>query len=487
MKLSKTIFFFSIAIFLCILPYNDSLATNNTDNEMSGANQQATPVTRIEGQETLAKSSTKKSNKIVFEIPIKGNIEKGLAFFVYRSIKAAEAADADAIILNITTFGGGLEAAVQIRDYLIETEVPTYAFINKTRAISAGALIAIATKEIYMAEGSSIGDALPIQMMPGGQAKEAPRKIVAYLRKEFRATAERNGHPVDIAEAMVDPEIEIEGIKKKGTILALSTKEAIKYKLAKDTAESLEELLEKIGLKGATVHRTKLSFAERLARIISSPSYSWIFLALGIVGIYIEIKTPGFGVPGMLGIAFLVMFFWGHNIAGLTGYEEVVLFVIGLILLILEVFVIPGFGITGVAGIVSIVASLIMAMFKFPPQEFPFSISRLTLPMRSMALSTIAIGVSGYFIYKYLPRTALWSKLALEKAFDREKGFTAAETHSELVGKVGVAASPIRPAGTIMLDNRRLDVISEGDYIDSGSEVVITDVQGAKVTVKPVK
>ncbi len=487
MKLSRTIFFFIIAIFLCVLPYNDSLAENNNEKKISDANHQAKPVTDIEEQEKPAKPLAKNSNKTVFEIPIKGNIEKGLAFFVYRSIKAAEDADADAIILNITTFGGGLEAAVQIRDYLIETEVPTYAFINKTRAISAGALIAIATKEIYMAEGSSIGDALPIQMMPGGQPKEAPRKIVDYLRKEFRATAERNGHPPDIAEAMVDPEIEIEGIKKKGTILALTTKEAIKYKLAKDTAESLEELLEKIGLKGATVHRTKLSFAEKLARLISSPSYSWIFLAIGIVGIYTEIKTPGFGVPGMLGMTFLVMFFWGHNIAGLTGYEEVILFILGVVLLLLEVFVIPGFGVTGFTGIVCIVASFIMAMFKFPPEDFPFSITRLTLPMRSMALSTIAIGVSGYFIFKYLPKTSLWSKLSLEKAFDSDKGFTSAETHSELVGKIGVAASPIRPAGTMLLDNRRIDVISEGDFIDRDSEIIITAVQGAKVTVKPVK
>jgi membrane-bound serine protease (ClpP class) len=435
------------------------------------------------------KSAPEKVNKrpIVYVIPIKGDIEKGLAFFVYRSIKSAEEANADALILDIKTFGGGLEAAVIIRDYLIETKMHTYSFINKTRAISAGALIALATKDIYMAEGSSIGDALPIIAIPGQEQKEAPRKIIDYLRKEFKATAERNGHPTDIAEAMVDPEFEIKGLKEKGTILSLTTREAVKYKLVSGVADNFDELLEKINLSGAIVRTVSLSAAEKIARLVSSPAYSWIFLAIGIIGIYIEIKSPGFGLPGALGIIFLSLFFWGHNIAGFTGIEEVGLFMLGLILLIIEIFVIPGFGIVGLLGITSIFASLILSMFKFPPKEFPFDFWRLAKPMQSMGVATVFIISIGYFISKYFFKTSLWSRVQLSEEFTSKKGFVSADTRSDLIGKIGIAISPIRPAGTILIDNRRVDVISQGDFIDADTQVKITDIKGAKVTVKPYK
>ncbi len=425
------------------------------------------------------------SKKIVYLIPVKGDIEKGLAFFVYRSLQSAEEAGADAVILDIKTFGGGLEAAVIIRDYLVETNLPTYSFINKTRAISAGALIALATKEIYMAKGSSIGDALPIIAVPGQEQKAAPRKIIDYLRKEFKATAERNGHPTDIAEAMVDPEFEIKGLKEKGTILALTTEEAIKYKLASGAAESLDELLDKIGMKGAEVRTVALSTAERIARIVSSPKYSWFFLVIGIIGIYIEIKTPGFGLPGITGMIFLALFFWGHNIAGFTGFEEVGLFGLGLILLVIEMFVIPGFGIVGVLGLISIFASLILAMFKFPPKPFPFEFWRLSVPMRTIGKATLFAVLTGYLLYRYLPKTSFWGRLMLKDEVAKKDGYTVADTNSALIGRVGTTITPVRPAGTVLIDDRRLDVISEGGFIDADTKVRITDVKGAKVTVKP--
>jgi membrane-bound serine protease (ClpP class) len=425
--------------------------------------------------------------KVVYVIPIEGDIEKGLAFFVYRSIKSAEEAGADAIILEIKTFGGGLEAAIIIRDYLIETKIPTYSFINKTRAISAGALIALATKHIYMAEGSSIGDALPVTAVPGQEMKEAPRKVIDYLRKEFKATAERNGHPTDLAEGMVDPEFEIEGLKEKGTILALTTKEAEKYKLISGITETFDELLEAIGLKGADVRTAKLSTAEKIARLLSSPTYSWIFLAIGVLGVYIEIKTPGFGLPGIAGIIFLSLFFWGHNIAGFTGYEEVAIFILGVILLIIEIFVIPGFGFVGTLGLMCIILSLILAMFKFPPKPFPFNFWRVISPMRTMGVATIFIVILGYFFSKLFPKTSIWSRLKLSEEFTKKKGFVSADPRAELIGRVGLAIAPIRPAGTILIDERRFDVISEGDFIDSDTKVIVTDIKGAKVTVRPYK
>jgi len=437
-------------------------------------------------EERMAAREAEKSTerKIAYVIPIEGDIEKGLAFFVHRSIQAAEANNADAIILNIKTFGGGLEAAVMIRDHLIETKIPTYSFINKTRAISAGALIALATKHIYMAEGSSIGDALPIMSAPGQEGKQAPRKIIDYLRKEFKATAERNGHPTELAEGMVDPEFEIEGLKEKGTILSLTTKEAVEHKLVEGVVDSFDELLDAMGFTGADIRSVELSTAEKIARLLSSPSYSWIFLAIGILGVYIEIKTPGFGLPGITGIIFLSFFFWGHNIAGLTGMEEVALFIVGVVLLAVEIFAIPGFGIVGLVGITCMFLSLILAMFKFPPRPFPFDFWRLIAPVRTLGVSTVWIVILGYILSKYLPKSRLWRRLSLQEEFSAAKGFVSADTRHELIGRTGVALSPIRPAGTIMIDGRRVDVISEGDFIDADSEVTITDIQGAKVTVK---
>jgi membrane-bound serine protease (ClpP class) len=289
---------------------------------------------------------------VVYVAPVEGIIDLGLAPFVQRVLNEAADAGAAAVILDINTFGGRVDAAVLIRDSLLNAKVKTIAFINK-RAISAGALISLAAERIVMAEGGTIGAATPVQMgQPGAAPQPVEEKTVSYVRKEFRSTAEARKRPPLIAEAMVDADVEIKGLIEKGKLLTLTTAEALKYKVADFSADTLDGVLEQLDLKGAEVRRATPTWAENLVRLLTHPIISSLLITIGMLGIILELRTPGFGVPGALGIASLALFFWGHWLVALAGWEELLLFGSGIVLLILEIFVIPGFGIAGVLGIV---------------------------------------------------------------------------------------------------------------------------------------
>ena len=265
---------------------------------------------------------------------------------------------AAAVILEINTFGGRLDAAVLIRDALLNARVRTVAFVNK-RAISAGALIALAAEKIVMADGGTIGAATPVQIgQPGSPAQPVEEKTVSFVRKEFRATAESRKRPPLIAEAMVDADVEIPGLIQKGKLLTLTTEEALKHKVADFRADTLEGVLERLGLAGVEVRRPSPNWAENLVRFLTHPVVSSLLITIGMLGIILEILTPGFGVPGALGITSLALFFWGHWLVQLAGWEELLLVGSGLVLLVLEVFVIPGFGLAGVLGIGALIAGL---------------------------------------------------------------------------------------------------------------------------------
>src|ERR687897_1904401 len=288
---------------------------------------------------------------VVYVAPIEGMIDLGLAPFVDRVLREATEQGAAAVILEINTFGGRVDAAVVIRDALLNAKVPTVAFINK-RAISAGALIALATEKIVMGDGGTIGAATPVQMgQPGAPAQPVEEKTVSYVRKEFRATAESRKRPPLIAEAMVDADVEIPGLIEKGKLLTLTTEEALKHKVADFRAENIESVLEQLGLAGAEVRKTAPNWAENSVRFLTHPVVSSLLITIGMLGIIIEIRTPGFGIPGGLGIMSLALFFWGHWLVQLAGWEELLLVALGIVLLAAEVFVVPGFGITGVLGI----------------------------------------------------------------------------------------------------------------------------------------
>ncbi|HEX9686891.1 MAG TPA: hypothetical protein VGA25_13680, partial [Burkholderiales bacterium] len=299
---------------------------------------------------------------VVYVAPIEGIIDLGLAPFVQRVLDEATAAGAAAVVLEINTFGGRVDAAVQIRDALLNSRVRTVAFVNK-RAISAGALISLAAENIVMAGGSTIGAATPVQAgQPGAGAQPVEEKTVSYVRKEFRATAESRKRPPLLAEAMVDADVAIRGVIEKGKLLTLTTEEALKHKLADFRADTLEDALQRLGLGGAEIRRASPNWAENVVRFLTHPLLSSLLVTIGMLGIIIELRSPGFGMAGAIGVGSLAAFFWGHWLVQLAGWGELLLALLGVALLVLELLVIPGFGLAGIAGILALFAALVMSV-----------------------------------------------------------------------------------------------------------------------------
>jgi len=423
-----------------------------------------------------------KQAAIVYVAPVEGTIDLGLAPFIQRVLDEATQAGAAAVVLDINTFGGRVDAAVQIRDALLNARIQTVAFVNK-RAISAGALISLAAKDIVMTEGGTIGAATPVLSgQSGAEALPVSEKTVSYVRTEFRATAESRKRPPLIAEAMVDPDVAIRGVIEKGKLLTLTTEEALKYKVADFRADTLESALDMLGLGGAEVRRASPNWAENVVRFVTHPVVSSLLISIALLGIILEIRTPGFGVPGALGVASLALFFWGHWLVQLAGWEELILAAAGVVLLLLEVLVIPGFGAAGILGIVAIVASLALSLVG--------SGDTLTFILEAAARVVFALLfalLASLILLRFLPRLPYGRRLILERGLAAAQGYASApESDARLLGKRGRASSPLRPAGIADIDGRRVDVVSEGELIDAGRFIQVTRVDGNRIVVREI-
>lgn len=417
---------------------------------------------------------------VVYVIPIKGVIDLGLAPFVERVLDEATAAGAAAVILEIDTFGGRVDAAVLIRDALLRAKVKTVAFINK-RAISAGALISLAAEKIAMAEGSTIGAATPVQIgLPGAPAQPVEEKTVSYMRKEFRATAESRKRPPLLAEAMVDADVEIPGVIDKGKLLTLTTEEALTHKLADVRADSLDAVLSAFDLGGADVRRASETWAETLVRALTHPVVSSLLMALGILGVIVEIQTPGFGVPGTLGVACLALFFWGHWLVQLAGWEELLLVGIGFVLLVIEIFVTPGFGLVGTLGLGAILTGLGLSLVGTGTTW-----EGLLLAVGQVALSLLLAIVAAVAVLRAVPRLPFGRKLILETELPADVGYSSEpQSDHRWLHKRGTAVSTLRPAGIAHLDGERVDVVSDGEFIDAGEPIEVVRVDGNRIVVR---
>jgi membrane-bound serine protease (ClpP class) len=417
--------------------------------------------------------------RLVYVAPIEGIIDLGLAPFVGRAIDEAASAGAAALVLEINTFGGRVDAAVQIRDALLDSPVKTIAYVNK-RAISAGALISLAAEHIVMAGGSTIGAATPVQAgQPGAAAQPVQEKTVSYVRKEFRATAESRKRPPLIAEAMVDADVSIRGVIAKGKLLTLTTDEALKHKLADFRADTLEAALERLGLGGAELRRVAPNWAENLVRWLTHPVVSSLLVSIAMLGILIELRTPGFGVPGGLGIASLGLFLWGHWLVQLAGWEEMLLALGGVVLVALELFVIPGFGIAGILGILALLAALVLSMLGpgDTPQFIMTSAARVVGALLFAVLASLAL-------LRYLPRLPFGRQFILHTGLGAAQGYASApESDRRWLGKRGRASSPLHPAGIAEIDGERVDVVSDGELIDAGELIKVIRVDGNRIVV----
>ena len=417
---------------------------------------------------------------VVYVAPIEGIIDLGLAPFVQRVLNEATDAGAAAVILDINTFGGRVDAAVVIRDALLNARVKTVAFVNK-RAISAGALISLAAEKIVMADGGTIGAATPVQMgQPGAPAQPVEEKTVSYVRKEFRATAESRKRPPLIAEAMVDADVEIRGLIQKGKLLTLTTEEALKHNLVDFRADTIADVLKQLDLAGAEVRRASPNWAENLVRFLTHPIVSSLLITIGMLGIILEIRTPGFGLPGGLGVASLALFFWGHWLVQLAGWEELLLVGSGLVLLVLEIFVIPGFGLAGVLGIGALLAGLSLSLIG-GGATWEFILKAAGRVVFSLLLALVA----SLAVLRFLPRLPFGRRLILEtELLAGAGGSSAPESDKSWLGKSGTAISPLRPAGIAEIEGERVDVVSDGELIEPGVPVVVTRVDGNRIVVR---
>lgn len=415
--------------------------------------------------------------RIVYRITVSGIIELGLAPYVARGLKEAEAAGAAAVVLDIETPGGRVDAAQQIVKAITAAQVPVYALVN-VHAWSAGAMIALAADSIYMVPGSSIGAATPV----GGTGEKAPEKIVSAMRGEFRALAERRGLDPRIAEAMVDEDIEIEGVVEKGKLLTLTAGEAVRLRVATAEVANLEGLLDRLGLSGAAVTTIEINWAEHVVRFLSHPLVAPLLLSIGVLGILMELKTPSFGLAGATGLLALAAFFGSHLIVGLAGLEEIILLIAGLIALGIEVFVTPGFGIAGILSLVLIGSSVFLALIGNLPTW-----GDVTRASGILLVATLIVVATIYTFFQYLPASDRWRGIFLKTATDRAKGYISAPPRTDLVGAEGVAATDLRPSGVMLLGGERLDAISEAGYIAKGTRVRVVRTEGYSLVVTPVE
>ena len=355
---------------------------------------------------TLPAAAQSQAGGAVYVVPISGTIDLGLAPYLSRVLDEAAAADAAAVLLQIDTPGGRLDAALQMRDALLDSDVPTIAFVDRA-AFSAGALIAIAATEIYMTPGAVMGAATPVD---GGTGETASAKIVSAVRKTFKTTAEARGRDPLVAEAMVDPDVAIAGLVNRGELLTLTTNEATSWGYADGVVADRAELLAAVGLADAPIVETSPSLAERLVRFITDPVVSSLLIAAGVLLLIADFFVAGFGLAGAAGLGLLGLFFWGHALAGLTGWEDLALVVLGLALIAIEIIVVPGFGVPGVLGLAALLGGLFLAMLGREMQT-PQGIEQAALTVLAAFLIT-ALGLIA--VFALLARGRRFHRLVLQ-------------------------------------------------------------------------
>ncbi|CAN5679056.1 NfeD family protein [soil metagenome] len=422
-----------------------------------------------------APTETQAGEALVYRIPVTGVIEMGLAPFIERSLREAAASGAQAAILDIDTPGGRVDAAERIVDAVGDAGIPVYAFVNR-RAFSAGALIALSTNRIYMRPGSTMGAATPVT----GEGQKAPEKIVSAMRSEFRALAEERGLDPRVAEAMVDEDIEIAGVVEKGRLLTLSTGEAVNLGYAAEI-ESWDALLAELGAAQATVVESRTNWAERLVRFFTNPIVAPFLLSIGFLGLMIEIKTPGMGLPGLAGATSLGLFFGSHLIIGLAGWEVLMLLAGGILLLLAEAFVFPGFGVAGILGVLAVLASIFLSLIGSMPTS-----GDIMIALNVIAASLVIVGVVGWQLMRHLPKDRRARRIMLETSTSREAGYISGDMRDELVGTEGVAVTDLRPAGTGQFGEELVDVVSEGGWVVAGTPIRVLRADGYRQVVRPV-
>ncbi|NNE71587.1 MAG: nodulation protein NfeD, partial [Rhodothermales bacterium] len=412
----------------------------------------------------------------VYVVPVEGMIDNGLAAYLDRALADAAEADAAAVIFHVDTFGGLVDAADKIRKSILDAEMVTIAFIDKNAA-SAGALISYAADRIVMVPGASMGAATVVQGT-GGEA--APDKYQSYMRGLMRSTAEANGKDPDIAEAMVDENLDVPGVSPAGEVLTLSATEALDLGVADAIIDNLDRLMEALEVTGERVFNHNATRLEAVLRFFGSPVVQSILMLMMLGGLYFELQTPGVGFPGLMALIGATLSFGPHYVLGLVESWELVLFILGIALLLVELFVFPGFGVAGLSGLVLVVFSLAVSLIGNVGLNFP-SVEQVGAAIWTLAITMAILVALMMLAARWLPQSTRFNQLVLAPELGSAAGFTSAPTDSTLVGKIGKALTTLRPAGIAMIDDRRIDVMTAGEYIEAGTTIRVVGAKGSRV------
>ena len=428
-------------------------------------------------------------SEIIYKVPIEGTIDLGLPPFIKRVISQAESENAEAIIFEINTFGGRVDAATQIKDAILSSKITTIAFINR-RAISAGALISLSCEKIYMTEGGLIGAATAVDM----SGKKGSEKVISFMREEMASTAEKRGRNAEIARGMVDEELQfthlvinsdsiavndIEG-RKDGKLISLTTEQALKYKISDGKAETFNDLIIKLDYSKYKVKQNIENWSENLVRFLTNPVVASLLTTFGFLGILFELQSPGWGIPGFVGIVCLILSLSASYIAQLATMSDMLLIITGFTLIMLEAFVIPGFGIVGISGLGVIIYGLYLLLIP----DVPVSEEVLGSAMDGFTIGLLGALVGIYLLLKVMIKTKFWKQLTAPGSQKKEDGFTNSFGWETLVNEIGKTDTDLNPSGWANVGKNRVFVVSEGGFIDKGEKVKILSVDGNRILVR---
>lgn len=427
-----------------------------------------------------AQDSLKKGRPLVYQINVREEISPGIARQFSRALSEADAAKADRILIRMNTYGGLLDAADSIRTLLLNSSVPTLVFIDNNAA-SAGALIAIACNRIYMRKGANIGAATVVNM----NAEALPDKYQSYMRSMMRSTAEARGRDPKIAEAMVDERIYIEGINDSGKVLTLTAAEAFKLGYCDGIAETTDEILKAENITDYDIKTFEPTWVDRAIGFLILPGVSGVLILIMLGGIYYELQQPGIGFPLVAGLIAAVLYFAPLYLEGLAANWEIIISVIGIALIIVELFVIPGFGIAGISGIILLIGGLVMSLLSNDGLDF----SGVTAVRGFEAITIVVLSMSGSLILfiagsKYFATSPAFNKMVLQGSLQKSEGYVVSPQHEVKAGDKGITVTMLRPSGKVEINGIAYPSTCETGYIEKGVEVEVIKVLHGMPVVK---
>ncbi|NTW24126.1 MAG: nodulation protein NfeD [Lentimicrobium sp.] len=431
---------------------------------------------------TFGQDNKSSKQKLIYKFDIKEEIAPPVWHKTRKAFEEAKTMKADIVLIHMNTYGGMLESADSIRTAVLQSNIPVWVFIDNNAA-SAGALISIACDSIYMRPGANIGAATVVDQT----GKPLPDKYQSYMRSMMRSTAEATGRNPDIAQGMVDPRIYIEGITDTGQVITFTTSEALKHGYCNAEANTIEDILKYTKTGRYKIVEQKLTAADKIIAFLTQPAVSGILIMLIIGGIYFELQTPGIGFPLAAAAVGAMLYFAPLYIEGLAANWEILIFIIGVVLVLIELFAIPGFGVAGISGIVLIVTGLTLSMIGNVGFDFTgVPLKGAVISFFIVIIASFASLVSSFFITRKLfGGHTVFGDLALLSTQQSTEGFVSSDSHyTEMIRKPGMTHTILRPAGKVEIEGEFFDAVAESGYIEKDEPIVVVNYENAQLIVR---